>query len=104
MAYKRFFYRNGKKFGPYYYESYRDETGKIKKRYVGMNPNKKVVKNVDLVLESKENDNFYKRIDENNSGIDSNTVKLDNSNFRTLIILIILLILTDFLSFYFLFR
>jgi hypothetical protein len=35
MAYKRYFYRNGKKFGPYYYESYRDENGKVKKKYVG---------------------------------------------------------------------
>jgi len=35
MAYKRYFYRNGKKIGPYYYESYRDKTGKVKKRYVG---------------------------------------------------------------------
>ncbi len=35
MAYKRYFYRNGKRFGPYYYNSYRDENGKVKKRYVG---------------------------------------------------------------------
>ncbi|MFZ5955131.1 MAG: hypothetical protein ACOYT4_01795, partial [Nanoarchaeota archaeon] len=42
MAYKRYFYKNGKKFGPYYYESYRDEQGKIKKRYVGTSdPNEK---------------------------------------------------------------
>ncbi|MFA5259477.1 MAG: hypothetical protein WC402_05375, partial [Candidatus Pacearchaeota archaeon] len=35
MAYKRYFNRNGKKIGPYYYESYRDESGKVRKRYVG---------------------------------------------------------------------
>jgi hypothetical protein len=35
MAYKRYFYRNGKRFGPYYYESYRDNSGKVKKRYIG---------------------------------------------------------------------
>ena len=35
MAYKRYFYKNGRKLGPYYYESYRDETGKVKKRYIG---------------------------------------------------------------------
>jgi len=35
MAYKRYFYKNGRKLGPYYYESYRDETGKVRKRYVG---------------------------------------------------------------------
>ncbi len=41
MAYKRYFYKNGKVFGPYYYESYRDETGKVRKKYVGLvDPNK----------------------------------------------------------------
>ena len=35
MAYKRYFNKNGKRLGPYYYESYRDENGKVKKRYVG---------------------------------------------------------------------
>src|SRR3989339_1442984 len=34
MAYKRYFYKNGKTYGPYYYESYRDENGKVRKRYV----------------------------------------------------------------------
>jgi hypothetical protein len=34
MAYKRYFYINNKRYGPYYYESYRDKTGKVKKRYV----------------------------------------------------------------------
>ncbi|MFA5855874.1 MAG: hypothetical protein WC867_00820 [Candidatus Pacearchaeota archaeon] len=34
MAYKRYFNINGKKYGPYYYESYRDSSGKVKKRYV----------------------------------------------------------------------
>ncbi len=48
MAYKRYFYRNGKKFGPYYYESYRDSTGKVKKRYVGT-INQKVKKKRKLV-------------------------------------------------------
>jgi hypothetical protein len=35
VAYKRYFYKNGRKLGPYYYESYRDENGKVRKRYVG---------------------------------------------------------------------
>jgi len=35
MAYKKFIKKGGKTFGPYYYESYRDENGKIKKRYLG---------------------------------------------------------------------
>lgn len=44
MAYKRYFYRNGKKFGPYYYESYRDKNGEVKKRYLGReNPDKKKI-------------------------------------------------------------
>ncbi|MFA7707701.1 MAG: hypothetical protein WCX73_02020, partial [Candidatus Pacearchaeota archaeon] len=44
MAYKRFFYRNGNKFGPYYYESYRDKNGKVRKKYVGtIDPDKKLV-------------------------------------------------------------
>ena len=33
MAYKRYIKRGGKVFGPYYYESYR-ENGIVKKRYV----------------------------------------------------------------------
>jgi len=42
MVYKRYFYKNGKKFGPYYYESYRDKHGNVKKRYFGItDPNKK---------------------------------------------------------------
>ena len=32
MAYKKYIKKNGKKFGPYYYESYRDSSGKIKKK------------------------------------------------------------------------
>ena len=39
MAYKKYIKKkvNGKEsiFGPYYYESYRDKNGKIKKRYLG---------------------------------------------------------------------
>jgi hypothetical protein len=36
---KKFIKRGGKLHGPYYYESYRDESGKIKKRYLGtVNP------------------------------------------------------------------
>lgn len=42
MAYKRYFKRDGKTFGPYYYESYRDKNGDVKKRYIGKdNPEKK---------------------------------------------------------------
>jgi len=92
MAYKRFFYRNGKRFGPYYYESYRDKSGKIKKRYIGMNPDKNI----------KENLASNKQIEENIDKKDLNEVTSNDSNLRTLIILIILLFLTDILSFYFL--
>ncbi len=34
MVHKKYIKRNGKKFGPYYYENYR-ENGKIKTRYIG---------------------------------------------------------------------
>lgn len=40
MVYKTYIKRNGKKFGPYYYETYRDENGKVRSRYV-KNPSKK---------------------------------------------------------------
>ncbi len=35
MAYKKYIKRGDKLCGPYYYESYRDNTGKVRKRYVG---------------------------------------------------------------------
>lgn len=35
MAYKKYHYRNGKKYGPYFYESYRDSNGIVRKKYVG---------------------------------------------------------------------
>ncbi len=48
MAYKKYITVNGKKYGPYYYQSYRDESGKVRKRYVkeedylkGLEENKK---------------------------------------------------------------
>jgi len=42
MAYKKFVKREGKIFGPYYYESYRGKDGKVKKKYVGtINPDVK---------------------------------------------------------------
>jgi len=34
MVYKKYITRGGKKFGPYYYESYRDKDGKVRTRYV----------------------------------------------------------------------
>ncbi|MEK6918145.1 MAG: S8 family serine peptidase [Nanoarchaeota archaeon] len=34
MVFKRYIHRNGKKFGPYYYESYRDKDGIKRTRYV----------------------------------------------------------------------
>ncbi len=43
MVFKRYIKKNGKLFGPYYYESYRDG-GKVKHRFLGTkNPNKKIV-------------------------------------------------------------
>ena len=41
MVYKKFIKRGGKTFGPYYYESYRDNNGKVRKKYLGVvNPKK----------------------------------------------------------------
>ena len=40
MVYKKFHFRDGKKYGPYYYESYRDD-GKVKRRYLGTEDPKK---------------------------------------------------------------
>jgi len=34
MVYKRYIKRDGKVFGPYYYESYRDKKGKVKTRFI----------------------------------------------------------------------
>ena len=35
MSHKRVVEKRGKSYGPYLYESYRDENGKVKKRYLG---------------------------------------------------------------------
>ncbi len=52
MAYKKTHYRNGKKY-VYYYESYRDKNGKVRKRYLGSevpeSSRKRVVKDEDVV-------------------------------------------------------
>src|SRR3989338_305796 len=34
MVYKRYIYRDGKRFGPYYYHTYRDKHGKTHSRYI----------------------------------------------------------------------
>lgn len=34
MVHKRYVYKNGRKYGPYYYHSYRDSEGKVKKHYL----------------------------------------------------------------------
>ena len=41
MSYKRVVEKKGKSYGPYIYESYRDENGKVKKRYLGKLEEKK---------------------------------------------------------------
>src|SRR3989344_5100651 len=35
MVFKRYIKRGGKVYGPYYYESYRDKSGKVHKKYCG---------------------------------------------------------------------
>ena len=41
MSHKRVVIKRGKTYGPYLYESYRDENGKVKKRYLGKVKEKK---------------------------------------------------------------
>ncbi len=45
MVYKRYIKRNGKTFGPYYYESYRDEEGKTRTKLVSA-PKKNTLKGI----------------------------------------------------------
>jgi hypothetical protein len=35
MGHQRYVIKNGKRYGPYTYHSYRDEYGNVKKRYLG---------------------------------------------------------------------
>ena len=42
MTYKRTVKKDGKNYGPYIYESYRDESGKVQKRYLGKAKEKKI--------------------------------------------------------------
>lgn len=42
MVYKRYAKKNGKVYGPYYYESYR-ENGVVKKVYIGQKPSPSLV-------------------------------------------------------------
>lgn len=104
MAYKRFFHRNGKTFGPYYYESYRDKTGKIKKKYVGREDPDKNKNETRISRELGENTYFDNKTQENDVKKPSNNyiVSPTNFNLRTLIILLTILILTDisFIIFY----
>ena len=34
MVHERYVYKNGRKYGPYYYHSYRDADGKVQKHYL----------------------------------------------------------------------
>ena len=63
MAYKKFIRKNGKLFGPYYYESYRDADGKVRKRYVGTkNPDKFIRKTKKRIKKSKKIIKTHKRL------------------------------------------
>ena len=49
MVYKKYIKRDGKVFGPYYYESYRDENGDVKTRFIsGPHHKDKVIKHIKL--------------------------------------------------------
>ena len=41
MGHKRYVVKNGKAYGPYVYESYRDADGNVKKRYLGRHKEEK---------------------------------------------------------------
>jgi len=98
MAYIRYFKRNGKVFGPYYYESYRDKNGKVKKRYVGTSLNNKVKENVSIVKEIKENKDFYSKLEENIDKKNLNEITSTKSSIIILVLLILVLISVDLFS------
>jgi len=53
MSYKKYLLINGKRFGPYNYESYRDKKGNVKKRYIGKykdSPYKLIIKTAYIFL------------------------------------------------------
>jgi hypothetical protein len=50
MVYRKYIKRGGKIFGPYYYESYRDSSGKVRKRYAGIVEDKTVTPTRFLIL------------------------------------------------------
>ena len=55
MVYKRYVKRGKKVYGPYYYLSFRDRNGEVRKRYLGTKePSKKLVDEV-VVEISREN-------------------------------------------------
>ncbi len=91
MAYARYFKRNGKTFGPYYYESYRDENGKVKKRYVGT---------VDSIDKLKENIEMENKIEEKDTQEISNNTPA-SFYIGILVILVIILVLMDVLFLFF---
>ncbi len=95
MAYKKFIKRDGKIFGPYYYESYRDKDGNVKTRYLENYPTKKsrkpaifllIVLGI-IVLSVVAYISIFQLIgfsvtDDNlseNQGAESNSLNLDNS-------------------------
>ena len=60
MAYKKYIKKDGKIFGPYYYESYRDESGNVKKKYVGTtNPNNEKNRLIDSKSDKQRMGKFF---------------------------------------------
>ncbi len=50
MGHKRYVIKNGKTYGPYLYESYRDKNGNVKKRYLGRDSDVKKGNNISIVV------------------------------------------------------
>ena len=53
MVYKKYIKRDGKVFGPYYYESYRDKNGKVKTRYVDSPKKEKTINSKSTLIKNK---------------------------------------------------
>jgi hypothetical protein len=92
MAHKRFFYRKDKKFGPYYYESYRDENGKVKKRYLGTTDPDKLSE--DIIIDKMPQMTVQKQ---------PSNIKPRINNITILVILLLVLIIIDSLSVFYYF-
>jgi len=83
MVYKKYIKRNGKTFGPYYYESYRED-GKVKTRFISGPSTEKKNKKV-----SKPNKNNSNKINKSSISHNKNFLKISVGISILLLILIV---------------